>query len=85
MTDLDPILYCNGKLRVTRHGDRGGGTSVVFVDPGDGFAYPQQFDVPDERTEGLLAALDAAQNAWNEPAYVFGYGWGWTLNRKSKT
>jgi hypothetical protein len=39
--------------------------------------------MPDERTEGLIEALDAAQSAWNDPAYVFGYGWGWTLNRKS--
>lgn len=83
MTDLDPLLFCNSRLRVTRHGDRGGGTSVVFVDPDEGFLYPWQFDVPDDMTDDLLSQIGRAETAWNAPAYVYGYAWGWaTLDKR---
>lgn len=65
MTDLLPLLYANGALRLTRHGPGRGDTVLMHV-PG-GF----QFDVPDDETvflvrdlEAVLLGGDTADEAW---------------------
>lgn len=67
MTTLDPLLYCDGKLRLTRHGDRAGGTVLMHV-PSN-----LQFDVPDDQTpllvsdlEGLLLDGEEPERAWTK-------------------
>lgn len=52
MTDI--LLYANGALRLTRHGDRAGGTVLMHVPIGF------QFDVPDDETAFLVRDVEAA-------------------------
>lgn len=47
MTTLDPILYANGALRLTRHGKGRGETVLMHVPSG------RQFSVPDSETRDL--------------------------------
>lgn len=53
MTILEPTLYANGAIRVTRHGDRAGGTVILRTDE-----TRFQFSVPDALTEGLVNNLE---------------------------
>ncbi len=63
MPTFDTYLYANGALRLTRHGDRAGGTVLMHVPSG------QQFTVPDYRTNGLMTSVeDSIDNPALDPA-----------------
>lgn len=60
MTTLDPILYANGALRLTRHGPKAGGNILVLTHP-DG--RTDQCEIADDKIakidEFLSGNLDA--------------------------
>lgn len=34
-------------------------------------------------TQALIKRIEVAENVWPEPAYVYGYAWGWaTLDKR---
>ena len=69
MTTLDPILYANGALRLTRHGDRAGGTVLVYTDSVTGTS--RQFAVPDNETVDLQDEIEAWLGSGHPVWYAF--------------
>jgi hypothetical protein len=64
VTILEPILYANGALRLTRHGAGKGGTVLVHVPTG------RQVDIPDG--EELAVEQICVETDATNPAYVEG-------------
>lgn len=69
MTILEPILYANGALRLTRHG-AGKGDTVLVLDLGH---FTDQLDVPDDLTTPLQNNLEGflADNPGAKPVSAF--------------
>ena len=68
MTILEPILYANGALRLTRHGAGKGDTVLLFTHH-DGVV--EQFTVPDAETRDLADDVETLCNRGVPVADVF--------------
>lgn len=63
---IDTYTYADGALRLTRHGDKAGGTVLMHVPSGT------QLDVEDHYTEGLTNNLEALFDGGGDtPAQAF--------------
>ena len=65
MTILEPTLYANGALRLTRHGAGKGDTVLLYTPTGE------QFTVPDGETRDLEQEIDKVLAVVDESAGVF--------------
>jgi hypothetical protein len=72
MTIIDTTLYCNGELRLARHGAGRGGTVLVHTATG------KQFTVPDNETDDLVQEIGKVSARRNiDPEDVFDTLKGW--------
>ena len=69
MTILEPLLYANGALRLTRHGAGRGDTVLVYDDTT--FGRQRQFSVPDNETAYLQDEIKAWLGSGHPIWYAF--------------
>jgi hypothetical protein len=68
MTIIDPILYANGALRLTRHG-AGKGDTVLVLELGG--SVRDQLEVADDLTEPLQSNLEGLLEDGRSPVSAF--------------